>query len=60
MSKSVDAAVFMNTWGAVAAHGPGLRWGQLVTGMACMALIANLQHGRDWATVPAVFTHIVR
>jgi hypothetical protein len=60
MSKSVEAAISMNTWGAAAAHGPGLRWGQLVTGMACVALIANLRRGRDRATAPVVFTHIVR
>jgi MFS transporter, OFA family, oxalate/formate antiporter len=28
-----------------AAHGPGYRWGQLVIGIVCMAMIANLQYG---------------
>jgi MFS transporter, OFA family, oxalate/formate antiporter len=27
------------------AHGPGYRWGQLVIGIVCMAMIANLQYG---------------
>jgi OFA family oxalate/formate antiporter-like MFS transporter len=30
---------------ADAAHGPMFRWGQLAVGIACMALIANLQYG---------------
>jgi MFS transporter, OFA family, oxalate/formate antiporter len=27
------------------AHGPGYRWGQLVIGIVCMAMVANLQYG---------------
>ena len=29
----------------VAAHGPYYRWGQLLIGIVCMAMIANLQYG---------------
>lgn len=28
-----------------AAHGPAYRWGQLLIGIACMAMVANLQYG---------------
>ena len=46
MSNSVEAAMQMSPGGGAAAtHGPGFRWGQLVMGIACMALIANLQYG---------------
>ena len=46
MSKSVDVAVPLNAGaGTVATHGAGFRWGQLFMGIACMALIANLQYG---------------
>src|SRR4030095_9392418 len=30
---------------AVVSHGPLFRWGQLVMGIVCMAMIANLQYG---------------
>lgn len=30
---------------ALAAHAPAYRWGQLVIGIVCMAMIANLQYG---------------
>src|SRR5690348_10083736 len=49
MNKSAQASASANTMGqgmpAAAVHGPGYRWGQLVIGIVCMAMIANLQYG---------------
>jgi OFA family oxalate/formate antiporter-like MFS transporter len=46
MSKSVEATAPLNAGASpAAAHGPGYRWGQLVMGIVCMAMIANLQYG---------------
>lgn len=38
-------AVSPSAAGARAAHGPMHRWGQLLMGIICMAMIANLQYG---------------
>lgn len=50
MNKSVDAVAAMSataTGGAVGAaeRSNGYRWGQLVLGIVCMAMVANLQYG---------------
>ncbi|GAB3661005.1 oxalate/formate MFS antiporter [Ramlibacter alkalitolerans] len=50
MEKTVDAAVAVSgakVGGAhaTATHGAGFRWAQLVMGIICMAMIANLQYG---------------
>ena len=46
MSKSVEAtATFADAGPAVTVHGPYYRWGQLIMGIVCMAMIANLQYG---------------
>jgi MFS transporter, OFA family, oxalate/formate antiporter len=44
MNEPLTATVTGSAAGAVA-HGPGYRWGQLVIGIVCMAMIANLQYG---------------
>jgi hypothetical protein len=36
------------------------RWLQLLKGMVCMPMIANLQYGWSRANVPAAFTNFVR
>jgi len=44
MNQSIAAGV--GSGGAIAtAHGPMHRWGQLLMGIVCMAMIANLQYG---------------
>jgi MFS transporter, OFA family, oxalate/formate antiporter len=49
MSNSVVETTipFKNETGSAGprVHGPGYRWGQLLMGIACMAMIANLQYG---------------
>jgi MFS transporter, OFA family, oxalate/formate antiporter len=46
MSKTVEAAApYMGANSASAVRSPGYRWGQLLIGIVCMAMIANLQYG---------------
>ncbi len=49
MSKSLEATAPFNAAGGVGsaavAHGPYYRWSQLLIGIVCMAMIANLQYG---------------
>jgi len=49
MSKSLEATVPFNPGAgmsaAAVAHGPYYRWSQLLIGIVCMAMIANLQYG---------------
>jgi OFA family oxalate/formate antiporter-like MFS transporter len=48
MTKAIDVAAPYSPGvsdGATAAHGPYYRWGQLLIGIVCMAMIANLQYG---------------
>ena len=45
MDRPIPAAAGMAPPVALAAHGPGYRWAQLVMGIICMAMIANLQYG---------------
>ena len=49
MEKTVDAVpafrATSGTVGASAGYGAAYRWGQLVMGIICMAMIANLQYG---------------
>src|SRR5262245_52594979 len=50
MEKTVDAAVSasgarVGSAPVSATHGAGVRWAQLVMGIICMAMIANLQYG---------------
>jgi MFS transporter, OFA family, oxalate/formate antiporter len=50
MEKTVDAAVHASGASVSGAHGvatrgAGFRWAQLVMGIICMAMIANLQYG---------------
>jgi OFA family oxalate/formate antiporter-like MFS transporter len=49
MPKSVEATApfdaSRNAEPAAVAHSPSYRWGQLIIGIVCMAMIANLQYG---------------
>jgi MFS transporter, OFA family, oxalate/formate antiporter len=46
MSKTVEAtAPYMGANSASAVRSPAYRWGQLLIGIVCMAMIANLQYG---------------
>lgn len=49
MSRSLEATAPFNPGSGVrsaaVAHGPYYRWGQLLIGIVCMAMIANLQYG---------------
>jgi MFS transporter, OFA family, oxalate/formate antiporter len=45
MSKSVEATAPLQGMPVAVEYGPGFRWAQLVMGIVCMALIANLQYG---------------
>jgi MFS transporter, OFA family, oxalate/formate antiporter len=44
MNEPLTANMTGSSAGTVV-HGPGYRWGQLVIGIVCMAMIANLQYG---------------
>jgi MFS transporter, OFA family, oxalate/formate antiporter len=44
MTEPIGATVGAAPAG-MSVHGPGYRWGQLVIGIVCMAMVANLQYG---------------
>jgi OFA family oxalate/formate antiporter-like MFS transporter len=43
--SSPNAGTLNAGTGVVKDHSPGFRWGQLFMGIACMAMVANLQYG---------------
>ena len=45
MSKTVEATAPLQGMPVAVERGNGFRWAQLVMGIVCMALIANLQYG---------------
>src|SRR5580658_10644964 len=45
MSSPGDSTALSKTAAGSMAHTPWFRWAQLVMGIACMALVANLQYG---------------